>query len=84
MINREIVARRIEAWLRHQLTLEELVDWAETALMDGVFPEGDAVLAGVVARLGAADVRAFGLTWADCEQLLSQLGYTARVEISVA
>jgi hypothetical protein len=52
--------------------------------MDGVFPEGDAVLAGVVARLGAADVRAFGLTWADCEQLLSQLGYTARVEISVA
>jgi hypothetical protein len=31
----------------------------------------------VVARIGVADVRAFGLTWEDCEQLLSQLGYSA-------
>jgi hypothetical protein len=35
----------------------------------------------VVARLGVADVRAFGLTWADCEELLGQLGFSARIEI---
>ena len=35
----------------------------------------------VVARLGVSDVRAFGLTWEDCEQMLGQLGYSARVEI---
>jgi hypothetical protein len=35
----------------------------------------------VVARLGVADVRTFGLTWEDCEQLLSRLGYAARVNI---
>ncbi|MBH0201879.1 MAG: hypothetical protein HP496_06150 [Nitrospira sp.] len=35
----------------------------------------------VVARVGVADVRAFGLTWDDCEQLLSQLGYSAQVSI---
>jgi hypothetical protein len=29
-------------------------------------------------------VRAFGLTWEDCEQLLRQLGYSARVEIVAA
>jgi hypothetical protein len=34
--------------------------------------------------LGVADVRAFGLTWEDCEQLLRQLGYTARVDIIAA
>jgi len=34
-----------------------------------------------VARLGLADVRAFGLTWEECESLLKQLGYNARVEI---
>jgi hypothetical protein len=39
------------------------------------------VLASVVARLGVADVRAFGLTWEDCEQLLKQLGFSARVAI---
>ena len=35
----------------------------------------------VVARLGVADVRAFGLTWEDCEQLLKQLGYSAHIHI---
>jgi hypothetical protein len=34
-----------------------------------------------VARLGLADVWAFGLTWEDCESILKQLGYDARVEI---
>jgi hypothetical protein len=31
-----------------------------------------------------ADVRAFGLTWEDCEQLLRQLAYTALVDIVAA
>jgi hypothetical protein len=34
-----------------------------------------------VARIGTADVRAFGLTSEDCEQLLAQLGYSAQVSI---
>ena len=36
----------------------------------------------VVRRLGLADVRAFGLAWDDCEQLLARLGYKAKVEVS--
>jgi hypothetical protein len=39
------------------------------------------VLPAVVARLGVADVRAFGLTWKDCEAMLRTLGYDARVEV---
>jgi hypothetical protein len=35
-----------------------------------------------IARLGVADVRAFGLTWEDCTQLLNSLGYSAHVEIN--
>lgn len=34
--------------------------------------------------LGVADVRAFGLTWADCEELLAKLGFSARIEIVAA
>jgi hypothetical protein len=31
-----------------------------------------------VARLGLAEVQAFGLTWEDCASLLKQLGYDVR------
>ena len=61
---------------------DSLVAWAESALMDGEFdPAHLPTIRDVVARIGVADVRAFGLTWEDCEQLLSQLGYSAQVSI---
>ena len=63
----------------------ELVDWAELSLLAGEFVERDAeLIAAVVARLGVADVRVFGLAWEDCENLLHQLGITPRVEVVVA
>jgi len=82
LITKQTVADQIAAYLHHQLSLAQLVDWAETALLDGEFAEQEmAALRFVVSRLGLADVRAFGLTWEDCEQLLERLGYRARVEI---
>jgi hypothetical protein len=85
VITKQTVADKIAAYLHHRITQAELVDWAENALMDGEFLEEDATtIAGVVSRLGVADVRAFGLTWSDCEELLARLGFTARVEISTA
>jgi hypothetical protein len=32
-------------------------------------------------RLGVADVKAFGMTWEDCEDFLSKLGY--RINLTV-
>ena len=50
--------------------------------MEGDFPdEGSDVLAEVIARIGVSDVRAFGLTWEDCESMLQKIGYKSRVEI---
>lgn len=84
-ITKQTVAEKIGAYLRHGITLEQLVDWAEDALMEGNFEEADMdVLRTVIARLGVADVRAFGLTWEDCESALAQLGYTARIDIGTA
>ena len=61
------------------------LNWAEDAMMAGEFDEKEAAtISDVVSRLGVADVRAFGLTWEDCEQLLRQLGYAARVDIVAA
>jgi cobyrinic acid a,c-diamide synthase len=82
---KETVADKIAGYLRHQIALAQLVDWAENAMLDGDFAEQDVeALSAVISRLGVADVRAFGLTWEDCERLLRQLGYAARVDVVVA
>ena len=84
-ITKQTVADKIAAYLHHEITPAQLVDWAERALMDGEFAESDAgTISGVIARLGVADVRAFGLAWEDCEQLLHQLGFSPRVEVVAA
>ena len=84
-ITKKTVADRIAAYLHHEITLAQLVDWSERALMDGEFAEREAgVLASVIGRLGVADVRAFGLAWEDCEDLLRQLGFAPRVEVVAA
>jgi len=82
MITAETVVSKLAAYLRREMPLEALVDWAESAMMDGEFDEQQIdKVRDVVARLGLADVRAFGLTWEDCEQFLKTLGYSAHVEI---
>lgn len=82
MITREDVAQRIRDYLNHRISLEELVRWAEDALMEEEFEEPHAArIRDAVARLGLADVRAFGLTWGDCEVILERLVYRAMVEI---
>lgn len=84
-ITKQTVAEKIAAYLHHEITLAQLVNWAEDAMMDGEFAEQDArTISPAVARLGVADVRTFGLAWEDCEELLRQLGYSARVEIAAA
>ncbi len=82
IITRQMVAERISAYLRGQQRLAEVVAWAEEAMREGEFAESDfAVIRDVVARLGLADVAAFGLTWEDAVEMLSRLGYRATVEV---
>jgi len=81
-VTKQTAAQKLTAFLHHEISLAQLVDWAETALLDGEFADQDMdALRFVVSRLGVADVRAFGLTWEDCESLLDRLGYRARVEV---
>ena len=74
--NSEWPAERLP-YLHHRLSLAELVAWAERAMMEGDFGTRNVErmerIREVVARLGVADVRAFGLTWEDCEQFLESL-----------
>ena len=79
------VVSKLTDYLNHRVSLPELVDWAEQAMMDGDFVGKDwKTVRDIVARLGVADVRAFGLTWDDCEKSLMELGYQTEVRISQA
>ena len=81
-ITKQTVADEIAGYLQHEIALAELVDWAEQAMLDGDFEESDIeALSAAISRLGVADVRAFGLTWEDCERLVRQSGHAARVEV---
>ena len=81
-ITDQVVADKLASYLHHELSIAELVAWAETAMLDGEFAdENYETIRDIVSRLGVADVKAFGLTWEDCEWFLSQLGYTVRIEV---
>ena len=81
LVTKQTSAEKLTAFLHHEISLAQLVDCAETAMLDGEFADQDTdAVRFVVSRLGVADVRAFGLTWEDCEKLLDRLGYRTRVE----
>ncbi len=82
VITRQVVADRISAYLQGRQELADLVTWAEEAMREGEFDEADFnTIREVVARLGLADVAAFGLTWEDAVEMLSRLGYRAQVQV---
>ncbi|HRG56722.1 MAG TPA: hypothetical protein PLG56_11815 [Lacunisphaera sp.] len=84
-VTRQITARKLQAYLKGRLETADLVEWAEQAMMEGNFAPADAtVLRKVVPRLGVADVRAFGLEWSDCAQMLRQLGFRVRIDVVAA
>ena len=80
---RSDVIEKLSSYFEHRISLSDLVVWAEQVMMEGDFAAGDyEVLRDVVARLGVADVRAFGLTWEECEELIHRLGYRAEVKLT--
>ena len=84
-VTRTQVAEQLSAYLQHRISLHDLVDWAESAMMEADFagPDG-ATLTAIVARLGLADVRAFDLSWQECEAMLEQLGFQVHLQIVAA
>ena len=71
---------KIRDYLVHKITLAELVDWAETSLIDGEFIHEDSKqLFDIVARLGLFDSKQFALSWDELESIVDSLGYELRI-----
>ena len=81
-VTRAVVAEKLSDYLSHRINLAQLVDWAEEAMQEAELEEQHLeAIRDVLARLGLANVRAFGLTWEECEASLHRLGYHAQVEV---
>ena len=85
LITKKDVFNKLQQYLNHLITLESLVDWAEYAMMESEFAEDDyEIIRNIISRLGFADVKAFGLSWNDCEYFVNQLGYKIKFEFEFA
>ena len=85
MITRKDVAEMLNKYLHHEISINRLVDWAENAIMNEEFESNHIdSIRDVIAKLGLADTKAFGLTWEDCEGIFSQLGYTLKINVEAA
>ena len=82
MIKKCDVAIKIKEFLHDEMTIGELVDWCENQMTHGTFQESETpVIREVVSRIGSADSRTFVLTWHDCEEMLSELGYSVEMKV---
>jgi len=86
MLTRHEVLNRLIAYLNHELTLSELVGWAENALIEPDIPDSEDadLLMDVLTYLGAADTRGFPLTWDILTDFVERLGGNVRVVVEVA
>ena len=81
VITRQVVSDRLLAYLNRQITLAELVDWAENTFIDDVLEplEDVDMLNDILAYLAAADTAQFPLTWDICADFLERLGVTVKI-----
>lgn len=81
MITRQQVSEQILAYLNGELTLPELVLWAENCMVIGGFaPDEDIdLLVDIVMYLAAADTEYFPPTWEVFSDFLKRLGSPVKV-----
>ena len=81
MITKKIIAAKLLAYLQHHLSLADVVAWAEQALLNADYKDDSShTIRNILAQLGMADVKAFGLEWKDCESIMERLGFKLEVK----
>jgi len=85
MITRHELAAKLTAYLTHELSRDQLKDWAVRAIRDGDLdlPDVD-LLMDILSRIGLANIEHFELSWEDYEDFLSRLGYQVHLQVSPA
>jgi len=79
-VSKKDVADKILAYVNRSISLEQMIDWAENMICEAEYDEKDfELIKDILSHLGLADVKEFGLSWDDCYDYLSRLGYQVKV-----
>ena len=83
IVTTRALADMLLKYLNRRIDLSGLVDWAENMMREADFEsEHFEVIRDVLAHVGLADVREFGLSWDDCYEYLHRLGFNVKVEVT--
>ena len=83
IVTKQTLAYMLIKYINREIDLLNLVNLAEDMIKEADFEsENLELLRDIVARLGFANVREFGLSWDDCYDYLHKLGYNVKVEVS--
>jgi len=82
ILTRELLAEMLMRYINREIDLSSLVSWAEDMLKETDFENSSfELIREILANIGLADVREFGLTWDDCYDYLHKLGYDVKVKL---
>jgi hypothetical protein len=82
VLTRKALADMLIKYINREIDLPTLVNWAEDMIHEADFESKNfELIRDILARIGLANVREFGLTWDDCYNYLHKLGYNVRVEL---
>jgi len=82
VLTRKALADMLIKYINRKIDLKTLVYWAEEMIKEADLESGNfELIREILARIGLADVREFGLTWDDCYDYLHRLGYDVKVEL---
>ena len=80
VLMRGSIIQQLNKYLTRELSLEELIEWAEHTLQaGGLSPDDEALLQDLVTRAGEPDSATSGLTIEEWSRLLRRLGQELRV-----
>ncbi len=81
-LTKKSLADLLIKYINREIDLQGLVNWAEDMIREADFERKSfELIRDILARIGLADVREFGLTWDDCYDFLHKLGYDVKVEL---
>ncbi|MBI5194933.1 MAG: hypothetical protein HZA10_01270 [Nitrospirae bacterium] len=82
VLTKTSLADMLIKYINRKIDLLSLVDWAEEMIRESDFENSSfELIREILARIGVADVREFGLTWDDCYNYLHKLGYDVKIEL---
>ena len=82
ILTKKLLADMLIKYINREIDLSTLVSWAEEMVRESDFENSSfELIRDILARIGLADVREFGLTWDGCYDYLHKLGYNVKVEL---